>query len=214
MYSNVGDEENIKNNKASKEEDIEGIEKRRMDQCLKFLNKLNLLFWDKKRWKFLTNEDGTPFLNKIFYCNVKNINDYALDSRFLCIFRRTDVPITDYTSNMNPMQNIYMEKLFTAGWDFAMKVCDDLTMEGSHQAQSIDLLSLLKHLNLKLDGTDVVVDIGYGTSALLMGLATLLNGLEGKDTRVYGSEKSENVFKSTEQRIDIIKKQNKELILL
>jgi hypothetical protein len=189
MFSNVEEEEELIR-KGTSQDDIEDL---RSKQCSTFLNGLSKLFWDK-RWKFLTNQDGTPFLNQIVYGKKDDVED----TRFLCIFCKDGVETFDFTTVMNPLERFYMKKLFTTGWGLGTKsIVSILAVEGSHHAHSDNFVKILKHLNLKLDGTDVVVDIGYGTSALLLGLAGFLNGLEGKGATVYGSENSINVFNTT-----------------
>ena len=198
MYSNVEKEEELKR-KGACDDDIEDL---RSKQCSKFLTGLSKLFWDK-RWKFLTNQDGTPFLNKIVYGDDKAVKD----TRFLCILCKDGVETFDFTDGKNALEKFYLQKLFKTGWSLgASSLVSQLAVEGSHHAHSDNIVKMLKHLNLKLDGTDVVVDIGYGTSALLFGLAAFLNGLEGTCTTVYGSENSENVFDTTKASIKTYKK--------
>lgn len=198
MYSNVEKEEELRN-KSTSESDIEKL---RSKQCSVFLTSLSKLFWDK-RWKFLNNPDGTPFLNKIVYGDDRDVKD----TRFLCIFCKDGVETFDFTAGKNALEKFYLQKLFKTGWSLAThSIVSQLAVEGSHHAHSDNIVKMLKHLNLKLNGTDVVVDIGYGTSALLFGLAGFLNGLDGISTTVYGSENSENVFETTIKSIDSLSK--------
>jgi hypothetical protein len=186
MFSNV---ENQNENEMTNDD---AVEKLRKKQCLLFLEKLNQLFWNKK-WKFKTN-NGEPFLHKIRYGEerAKKVLE-VVDHRFLCIFSKEEVESSDpKTLVEHPMENAYLRRLFFNGWELGEKtLISKLAQGGSHNPFSLDIYLLLKHLNLKLDGNDVVIDIGYGTGTLLYGLACMLQ------TKVYGSEISPEVFSNT-----------------
>ena len=185
MYSNVEMEDEF----IKKGKDKEDIELLRSKQCLSLLNKLNKLFWDE-RWKYKTNDDGKPLLLKISY------GGYEKDVRYLCIFYKEGDESSNYFDKIkmskNVLELIYRRTLFMTSWNEASKsVTSKLAVEGSHHAENVQMFELVKHLNLKCDTTDIILDIGYGTGLVLASFATMLQ------TRVYGSEISEPVFDTT-----------------
>ena len=197
MYSNVENEDELLKKGASAS-DIEALRKK---QCLKFLTELAKLFWDK-RWRFKT-KDGSPVLVPIRYGEDDEVEQHDMkDTRFLCIFSFEGVQTSTIYDGKSLLEKLYLKKLFIAGWEEATNgSISELALYGSHHANSTDMAKVLSHLNLKQDGTDVVVDIGYGTSALLFGLAAVLQG-----TRVIGSENDEEVFQNTEKFISSLSK--------
>ena len=190
----------------------DAVENLRSRQCLLVLQKLNKLFWNKQ-WKFKTNDDGKPFLHRINYGDENADKSLRVaDYRYLCIFSKERVEPSDQKPSdqklnekpvlhTDPLESAYLRRLFLSGWNLGKEtILSELASGGSHNPHSTDIVRLLKHLNLKLDGTDIVIDIGYGTGTLLYALACMLQ------TRVYGSEISIEVFNNTKQFINSTKK--------
>ncbi len=186
-FSNVGNQ-----SKNSREEDIEKLRSR---QCLRFLKKLNELFWDN-RWEYMkikTGDDEQPLLHQITYGKRSDLNSDCVDDedwRYLCIFQKGQ-PYCEPNKN-EYLKLMYQRKLFTTGWKEALKTdLNRLAYGGSHNPLLNDIVKVLKYLNLKCDGNDVVIDIGYGTGVLLIALSSMLQ------TKVYGSEISQEIFLPT-----------------
>lgn len=188
-FSNV-DNDIIK----SKNMDENDIKKQSKKQSIVFIEWLSKFFNSNWTYRKSFIHKNTPYLHELSYKG-EGEEEVGEDIRYLCVFYKKG-SLCDSLKDMNKTEKLYRKRVFEEGWKLAQKYKFSEAPGGTHNTKCQFMMKLVPKLNFNYDGTDVIVDIGYGTCRLLLALAAMLG------TKVYGTDIEESVFIHTKSICD------------
>ena len=174
---------------AESKSNKEDAKKGSIKHAIQYVKWLQSYFLDKS-WQYKKDESSKePLIHTISYGQTETENgETETDNRYLIVFQR---PKNLKDKILNDVQDRYRKELFDLGWKVAEALEFTETIGGSHNAKRSEMTALMPYLNFQYDGTDVVIDIGYGTSRLAFAVAAMLQ------TAVYATDTSKEIFDRT-----------------
>ena len=173
------------------------IQEQSRKQSAAFIN------WLLKRlsgWEYSadpSSDSSQPFLQQVGYGSKDD------DTRYLCILKKANHQFVE--RELLPMESSVLRFMFEYGWQEAKQKKFTEAPNGSHSASKVaDVAALIPQLGFTFDGSDVLVDIGYGTCNLVFAMSAMLG------VTVYGTDIVPTVFTHTVALISSLKQSNKE----